>query len=295
MLWGEFTKSERADASRKFIPVNIKRLKLNEIKKRPPKTVGRKSVNIKMKNPLVTQTIEVMKQTEMLQSLIDTYSNKSGSPNDLSPCQMIPEVDFPPENSADFIINDEKFAKPTFFIPPKENCFALSLPTHYPEINTEVCQALIRKAVCGQLRATGFTDSVDSAITLFSDAAVEFLRILLTEIGAVCSHNHVITIQRVPDIALLEKSYYSITSNSLTQLYHYFKQVIAKNRIEIAEYNGVRLEYDKLMKDSLTIVKHECQLTDGIENADHGYRYISTAKQQTDVSTRSSQIVEGIV
>lgn len=35
------------------------------------------SVLVKVKNPLVTQTIEVMKQTEMLQSLIDTYSNKS--------------------------------------------------------------------------------------------------------------------------------------------------------------------------------------------------------------------------
>lgn len=37
------------------------------------------SVLVKVKNPLVTQTIEVMKQTEMLQSLIDTYSNKSVS------------------------------------------------------------------------------------------------------------------------------------------------------------------------------------------------------------------------
>lgn len=37
------------------------------------------SDQIELKSSLVTQTIEVMKQTEVLQSLIDTYSNKNVS------------------------------------------------------------------------------------------------------------------------------------------------------------------------------------------------------------------------
>jgi len=41
------------------------------------------SHTVELRSALVTQTIEVMKQTEVLQSLIETYSNKNVSPAEI--------------------------------------------------------------------------------------------------------------------------------------------------------------------------------------------------------------------
>ncbi|XP_067637181.1 uncharacterized protein Spt7 [Eurosta solidaginis] len=259
-LWGkvnENTAKERAPE--KMVPVAAKRTKLEEMQERAPPNDD-KNVQLRVKNPLVTQTIEVMKQTEMLQSLIDTYSNKSGTSNYLlNPCQMIPEVDFPPENAADFI-NDDKFAKPIWFIPPTDTLFARGVPQSYPQINAEISRAALRKAVCGQLRVSGFTDFSESALVLYADAAQEFIRSFLQRLREIHDNNAQLELQNEVKVKYLEKAYYSFTNASLTQLHNYFKhQLVARNRSEIAEFNGVLQEYDKLMKESQSMQKEEFQ------------------------------------
>lgn len=93
-LWGKMKEtSVRENETEKMVPVAAKRTKLEEMQEKLPSITNKRynslflfiiiakilifSVELQVKNPLVTQTIEVMKQTEMLQSLIDTYSNKS--------------------------------------------------------------------------------------------------------------------------------------------------------------------------------------------------------------------------
>lgn len=259
-LWGKIKEtSAKENETEKMVPVAAKRSKLEEMQERLPSS-AKKSVELQVKNPLVTQTIEVMKQTEMLQSLIDTYSNKSGTSNYLlNPCQMIPEVDFPPENAADFI-NDDKFAKPIWFIPPIESSFARGVPQVYPQINPKICRVALRKAVCGQLRVCGFTDISESALVLFTDAAQEFMRNLMQRIREVHANNPQIEMENEVEVKSLEKAYYSLTNTSLTNVHNYFKhQLVARNRSEIAEFNGVLQEYDKLMKESQSMQKEDFQ------------------------------------
>lgn len=207
---------------------------------------------------MVTQTIEVKKQTEMLNSLIETYSNKSGTSNYLlNPCQMIPEVDFPPENIADFH-NDDKFTKPIWFIPPQHTRFAKGLPQSYPKLNPEVCRASIRKAVCGQLSVAGFTDIAESALVLFTDAIEEFVRNLMLHLKEVHDNDAQRETQTEVEVQSLEKAYYALTNSSLTQVHNFYKhQLVARNRAEISEFNGVMQEYDKLMKESQNQQKEE--------------------------------------
>lgn len=172
---------------------------------------------------------------------------------------MIPEVDFPPENAADFV-SDEKFAKPIWFVPPRDSNFANGVPQHYPQVNSEICRASLRKAVCGQMRVAGFTDTAESALILFADACEEFILNLMHHVKEVHSNDVKLETQRDIEVKNLEKAYYSMTNNSLIQVHNYFKHhLIARNRMEIAEFNGAFQEYDKLMKESQNIQKEEFQ------------------------------------
>lgn len=172
---------------------------------------------------------------------------------------MIPEVDFPPENAADFV-SDEKFTKPIWFVPPQDSDFAKGTPQHYPQVNSDICRASLRKAVCGQMRVAGFTDTAESALVLFADACEEFILNLMQHVKEVHANDVRLETQRDIDVRNLEKAYYAMTNNSLTQVHNYFKHhLIARNRMEIAEFNGAFQEYDKLMKESQNMQKEEFQ------------------------------------
>lgn len=255
-LWGSLAETHDDSLFNKLVSQSVKQQKLNEACKNKPKP-KELQVSVKVKNPLVTQTIEVMKQTEMLQSLIETYSNKSGSNNYLlNPCQMIPQVDFPPENATDFV-NDDKFVKPLWFIPPNQTDFTRGVPKEYPQINKQVCKESLRKAICGQLCIAGFTDTAETALVLFTDAIEEFIRNFILQIKDIQINEHEENKSSI-DILTLERAYYALTSTSLTAIHNYFKNnLIARNRTEIREFRGVLQEYDKLMKESQSMQKNE--------------------------------------
>ncbi|XP_055911748.1 uncharacterized protein LOC129945840 [Eupeodes corollae] len=283
-LWGSIKEKQEETLFNKLVSQTVKQQKLNEAGKNKPKPKDLK-VFVKVKNPLVTQTIEVMKQTEMLQSLIDTYSNKSGSNNYLlNPCQMIPQVDFPPENATDFV-NDDKFAKPLWFIPPNQTDFTRGEPKEYPQINKPVCKESLRKAICGQLCIAGFTDTAESALVLFTDALEEFIRNFILQIKDIQCNEHADR-QSSIDILTLERAYYALTSTSLTAIHNYFKNnLIARNRSEIREFRGVLQEYDKLMKESQSMQKGPFQENDFMNFLD----FTATAGPTTqDNSTAST-------
>ncbi|EDV34175.1 uncharacterized protein Dana_GF21109 [Drosophila ananassae] len=206
---------------------------------------------VELRSSLVTQTIEVMKQTEVLQSLIETYSNKNGSSNYLlNPCLMIPEVDFPPENAAD-LVSEQKFQKPIWFTPPVDTAYSRGDPQDYPEISSDTCRQAVRKVMCGMLRLAGFTDCSESAVQVLTDATEEFLRSFVGEYRGCYDSDP--RLQKATSLKLLplERAYTAITGTSLTQVHNYYKhKVIARNRVEIGEFNGVLQEYDKLMKES---------------------------------------------
>ncbi|XP_032593881.1 uncharacterized protein LOC6564594 isoform X2 [Drosophila grimshawi] len=70
--WGEIEEEGSDITLDKYVPTSGKRPKLGEIRQRGDPLPQDKHEKLELKSSLVTQTIEVMKQTEVLQSLIDT-------------------------------------------------------------------------------------------------------------------------------------------------------------------------------------------------------------------------------
>ncbi|XP_052849661.1 uncharacterized protein LOC128260570 [Drosophila gunungcola] len=235
----------------KYVSTAAKKPKLDEIRLRGEPQPNEKHHKLELKSALVTQTIEVMKQTEVLQSLIETYSNKNGSSNYLlNPCLMIPEVDFPPENAAE-LVGSQKFQKPIWFTPTVDTAYSRGDPQSYPEISSSTCREAVRKVMCGMLRLTGFTDCSESAVQLLTDATEEFLRSFIGEYRGYYDAQPRLQKSTVLQLAPLERAHAALTGTSLTQVHNYYKhKVLARNRVEIGEFNSVLQEYDKLMKES---------------------------------------------
>ncbi|TDG43670.1 hypothetical protein AWZ03_009913 [Drosophila navojoa] len=258
--WGAIEEECGTFALDKYVPTTAKKPKLDELRHRGDLMSTDKQDKIELKSSLVTQTIEVMKQTEVLQSLIDTYSNKNGTSNYLlNPCQMIPEVDFPPENAAD-LVSEQKFQKPIWFIPTVDTAFSRGDPQPYPEISTNTCRYTMRKVMCGLLRLAGFTDCSESAVILLTDAAEEFMRSFITEYRGFYDIDDKLERSTMLQLLPLEQAYFSMTGTSLTQVHNYYKhKVISRNRVEISEFTSVLHEYDKLMKESQSSMQKQQQ------------------------------------
>ncbi|KAH8387105.1 hypothetical protein KR093_004654 [Drosophila rubida] len=280
--WGVVPNDDDSGAlpSDKYVATGVKKPKLDEIRQRGEQLPSDMQHTVELKSSVVTQTIEVMKQTEMLQSLIDTYSTKNasleifsnyelcinnyflqGSSNYLlNPCQMIPEVDFPPENAAD-LVSEQKFQKPIWFIPTVDTAYSRGDPQSYPELSSNTCRHALRKAMCGLLRLAGFTDSSETAVVLLTDAAEEFLRSFVQEYRGFYDIEPKLEKSTMLRLQPLEQAYFSMTGTSLTQVHNYYKhKVISRNRTEIAEFNSVLQEYDKLMKESQSSMQKQQQL-----------------------------------
>lgn len=205
---------------------------------------------------------------------------------------MIPEIDFPPENAADFT-RDVKYLKPVWYSPEKISKFCKAVPVAYPKLNQEICKAAIRKAICGQLRVAGFTDTASSALVLFTDAIEEFIRNFMEKIHEThrCMDVRLET-QRDINIVHLEKAYNLLTNTSLVQVHNYFKHyLIARNRSEINEFKGALSEYDKLMKESQKMQRHEYQETDFVNIFDMA----SSSAASTNYNAMPSSANNGMI
>ncbi|XP_034485898.1 uncharacterized protein LOC117790530 [Drosophila innubila] len=299
--WGAMPATDEESSafpSDKYVATAAKKPKMDEIRQRGEIMPIDKHDNIELKSSLVTQTIEVMKQTEVLQSLIDTYSNKNGTSNYLlNPCQMIPEVDFPPENAAD-LVGEQKFQKPIWFIPTVDTAFSRGDPQPYPEISSNICRHTLRKVMCGLLRLAGFTDCSETAVMLLTDATEEFLRSFVTEYRGYYDIDAKLEKSTMLQLPPLEQAYFSMTGTSLTQVHNYYKhKVITRNRAEIGEFNSVLQEYDKLMKESQSSMQKQQQQQQQQQNEFNGNDFLNILEMPPgdDATNNNSNSMGNIV
>lgn len=230
---------------------------------------------------MVTQTVEVMHQTEMIQTLIDTYADKTNGNYVLNHNQILPNIDFPPETTAN-LLSDRKFAKPLWFVRPKDTRFTRGIAKPIPPISKPIVNICLRKSLCGLLKLSDFIQSTDSALVLFTDAIDHFYKsfmdclneaVLLSEPPPTTTATSD-RLGRLPndknrrlDMAVVEKAYRTMTAESLACLHNYYKNtVVAKNAQEIEEFTEIFGEYKKLQQESQEL--HEDYLNQSIMSLD---------------------------
>ncbi|KAJ6643439.1 hypothetical protein Bhyg_08400 [Pseudolycoriella hygida] len=253
--WGEFTdgsdlKSEQR-AGDFFSPKQkLDKLKLSNI----TTTESNDNQVLTFDNPLVTQTVEVMNQTEFIQTLLDTYaSDAQSSFLNQNEGIFMPHIDLTPDVTAN-LVSDEKFMKPMWFIPPHETEFTKGLPISVPKISKPVVMEAIRTSLCGLVRIRGFNDSTDSALQMFTDGVDEFFKCFMDSINSVLTNENQDR-NKTLTIATLEKAF-NQNNSSLTTLHNYYKnEIIARNKNEIDELKNVYQDYDKLMQENLNMQK----------------------------------------
>ncbi|XP_053692749.1 uncharacterized protein LOC128741162 [Sabethes cyaneus] len=246
--WGSIedgSDKKKEVASNEIILPMTKMEKFQQIKL--PYTITREK-RIPLKNPLVTQTVEVMNQTEMIQTLIDTYSTKSGHSYILNPCQLMPNIDFPPANTADLNKN-EKILRPLWFANPHESRFTRGEPRSYPKLTKPVLIQALRKVTCGLLRVTGFSEINESALIMMVDGIDQYMRLLCESMRDVLI-SETREAKFTLDILTLEKGYFAVSKRSLTNLHNYYKELGNKNKTEIREFKDIFQEYDKLLQEN---------------------------------------------
>ncbi|XP_058818781.1 uncharacterized protein LOC131681764 [Topomyia yanbarensis] len=252
-----------------------------------PYTINR-GKSIPLKNPLVTQTVEVMNQTEMIQTLIDTYSTKSGYSYILNPCQLMPNIDFPPANTAD-LSGNEKISRPLWFVNPHDSRFTRGEPKNYPKLTRPVLMQALRKVICGLLRVTGFSEINESALIMMVDGIDQYMRLLCESMRDVLVSEGRET-ESTLDILTLEKGYFSVTKRSVTSLHNYYKELGNKNKNEIREFKEIFQEYDKLLQENHLSAAQSMHQTssklDGVKEED--YMSFLDAGQHTQQSHDTS-------
>ncbi|XP_059618922.1 uncharacterized protein LOC132263266 [Phlebotomus argentipes] len=205
-------------------------------------------------NVIVTQTVEVINQREMIQTLIDTYVDKSGLNYVLNPCQKMPSIDFPPGNSANLIKENNN---PFCFSQPRETRFTRGEQMRtFPRLEKTEVDAAIRRSLGGLLKIAGYTEAQDSAMVMFVDAVDYFYKSLMEYTNEAISQDQIAERHRHLDVMILEKAYMAMSGRSLTNLHNYYKDnVIGRNRVEIKEFKNTFQEYDKFMQESQNMHK----------------------------------------
>ncbi|XP_055606428.1 uncharacterized protein LOC129754399 [Uranotaenia lowii] len=246
--WGSFEdgsdRKKEVQSSEIVLPMT-KMEKFQQIKL--PYTITREK-RIPLKNPLVTQTIEVMNQTEMIQTLIDTYSTKSGYSYILNPCQLMPNIDFPPANTADLSRN-EKITRPFWFVNPHDSKFTRGEPKNYPRLTRPVLMQALRKVICGLLRVAGFSEINESALIMAVDGMDQYMRLICEAMRDVLVSDGRET-ESCLDVVTLERGFHGVTKRSITSLHNYYKEITNKNKNEIREFKDIFQEYDKLLQEN---------------------------------------------
>ncbi|EAU77306.3 uncharacterized protein LOC121593543 [Anopheles merus] len=224
-----------------------------------PYTITREK-RVPLKNPLVTQTVEVMKQTEMIQTLIDTYSTKSGCNYILNPCQLMPTVHFPASNVVD-LTRMEKITRPFWFVLPDETPFTRGDRRNYVKLSKPVVLQALRKAACGLLCMEGFSEINESALIMIVDGLDQYLRLLTSALRSARSEQDE-EIGPVPTLAMVQRMCHGIGRAPVYQLHNYYKKLMTKNRDEVREFKDIYQEYDRLLQENQLSVQNMQKLGD---------------------------------
>ncbi|XP_037047482.1 uncharacterized protein LOC119082172 [Bradysia coprophila] len=291
--WGGFTdgsdlKSELQANDFISPKQKLEKLKLSNL---TTKTTDENNQVLTIDNPLVTQTVEVMNQTEFIQTLLDTYaSDAQSSFLNQNEGIFMPHIDLTPDTTAN-LVSDEKFLKPLWYIPPHETEFTKGSPTTIPKISKPVAMEAIRISLSGLVRLKGFNDSTDSALQMFTDGVDEFFKCFMESINSVLvndgqDRNKTLT------IATLEKAFQR-NNSSLTTLHNYYKnEIIARNKSEIDEFKNVYQDYDKLMQENLNMQKTLNALKSEMGDANYFLRIGNNSYHPYDVSATCDDGIE---
>jgi len=183
-----------------------------------------KETHIKLtsKNQTVNQIIGLQQKCEMIQELIesshsDQYNFQQMIPTLKESLEAIPpHIPTPKHN--------DKFNK-ICFIPPVPTNFTTGKPKEIQKVNKTCVQLALKKSICGLARLTDYTETSESALTMFADAVDHFFKSLMESIVTVLTNDDRETETEV-DLMTFERAYFALTGDSSTVFFNYFKKEI---------------------------------------------------------------------
>lgn len=191
-----------------------------------------------------------MNQTEIIKSLVDTYTHTNGTPT-----QLMNTIEFPPENLANLVRTD-KYRKPFGYVSPKKTNFSRGVPVVADKINKPIVTEAIRKSLAGLLRLKGFDECTESAMVTLADGVDEFYKCLLGSINNQLAHDRDDRIKHSLNVMQVERGYYSMCNTSLLQLHNYYKnEIVRRCRDEQQSFHEHSQKYDKLVQESQYLQK----------------------------------------
>lgn len=119
---------------------------------------------------------------------------------------------------------NDKFNK-LCFIPPNSTEFTAGKPKEIQKVNKNCVGKALKKSICGLARLTDYTDTTDSALTMFTDAVDHYLKSLMEAIITVLTNDDRETETDV-DLMTFERAYFALTGDSATIFFNYFKKEI---------------------------------------------------------------------
>jgi hypothetical protein len=181
----------------------------------------------------VNQIVGLKQKQEMIQELIETSSTDQYGFQQLVPTlkeslESIPsQIPIPRHN--------EKFNK-LCFIPPNSTEFTAGKPKEIQKVNKNCVEKAIKKSICGLTRLTDYTETTDSALTMFTDATDHYLKSLMESIITVITNDDRETETDV-DLMTFERAYFALTGDSATTFFNYFKREIHdKHQETVSEF-----------------------------------------------------------
>ncbi|KAL5275364.1 SUPT7L family protein [Megaselia abdita] len=215
-----------------------------------------KKIRVQIKNCIVTQTVEALYQSEMLDKLIKKGTSRSSDDNKLitTTKKPLPKIIFPPEITAELHMPRRNCA-PLNFIVPKKTDFTSGKPLNFTTLSREVQKTVLKKSICGMLRAVGFKDATENSVLMLTDVVDDFLKKFMIHIQDTKASE---SSERIPRIKIktLEKAYFSYQNTSLITLSKHMKHFGVEQNQQakkvfqesLRNYNKARRETDETYK-----------------------------------------------
>lgn len=120
--------------------------------------------------------------------------------------------------------HNDKFNK-ICFIPPTKTNFTIGKPKEIQKVNKTCAQIALKKAICGLTRIVDYTETTQSALTMFTDAVDHFYKSLMESIVDRLTDEDRETETDV-DLLTFERAYFAVTGDSTLSFFNYFKNEI---------------------------------------------------------------------
>lgn len=120
--------------------------------------------------------------------------------------------------------HNDKFNK-ICFIPPTKTSFTTGKPKEIQKVNKTCAKLALKKSICGLTSLTDYTETTQSALTMFTDAVDHFYKSLMESIVDRLTNEDRETETDV-DLLTFERAYFAVTGDSTLTFFNYFKTEI---------------------------------------------------------------------